>query len=289
MIKPWIVQKIFSSLNFLLCVVLIVSGGFLIKSWISGSSSQELLSDTKVLTDTKSKEISSESQFHFDEPLLSNRSFDPASVPFQFKGTASVGDKFFAIVEYQGKQKLVKNGEKIEGWTVQNILGNSLEVENGSEQVRLERASTTHSDSSKIEKRNLSQASFSDLIKPSPVSEMGKKNLNVNAMKLEFAMVQDMLTHWADVMKGVRFIPYAEEGKSLGYELLDVMPESAIQKLGFRTGDIIEKINGREVTDLSSLMAFYQNLEQGDLKIDLKRGSHQMQLVYLVEGQKERT
>ncbi len=283
------VQKIFSSLNCLLCIVLIISGGLLVKSWISGNSYQKSIQDVKVVKDPSSNEISLASQFNLDEPLLVNRSFDLSSIPFQFKGTAGVREKLFAIIEYQGKQKLVKSGEKIEGWTVQSILENSLEIENGSEKVRLERSSTTHSTASKIEGRDLPQASFSDPIKPSPVSEIGKKDLNVNAMKLEFAMVQDMLTHWADVMKGVRFIPYAEEGKSLGYELLDVMPESAIQKLGFRTGDIIEKINGREVTDLSSLMAFYQNLEQGDLKIDLKRGSHQMQLVYLVEGQKERT
>lgn len=268
--KPWMIQKILAGFNFFLLGLLVFCFVFLVKSWFVPAAQQnfswEVQGDSKGVRQ-EPRTLSQE--FNLNGPLLGASSAAMVHVPIEFRGVASVGEKFFAVVEYQGKQSLVREGEKIDEWTIVKISEAVLDLENGEQKAALRREVLFHSPSP-LQSQKTSESSL-----PSSSHQ--------NAMELDQKMVQNILAHWADVLKDVRFVPYTERGKSLGYELLDVTPESAIQKLGFRTGDIVEKINGREVTDLGALLALYENLEKGDLQVDLKRGAQRIQLVYCIK------
>ncbi|MBI1869670.1 MAG: hypothetical protein HYS07_00580 [Chlamydiae bacterium] len=208
-----------------------------------------------------------EASLHFKEPILGGASLrEKESVPIQFLGTASAGSKIFGVLSYQDHQSLVQEGEEIGGWHIKHLSEEEVLLENSSgETIRR---------SHQIQEREL---------------PLLLQKTDENHWILDSNSLKDILKHWAELLTEVRILPLFESGRAQGYEFLNVRPESRVEKLGFRTGDVIQRINGRDVTDLSVLLSLQNEWEQDNLVVDVKRGAKNIQLIYQKRDDKNST
>lgn len=269
--KGWILEKVLKALNFFLLGLLILLGIHLFK----GSKDSGLIENDFKQSSLESKKISNEIKdskpFAFKGALFQeNVTIENIEIPIQFHGTASAGGRFFAVLKYQGKQILVEKGQKIGVWKVIEIseMDIHLEDENGRQ--------------SKLSSKSAVEPEVKEL-----PDRKEKKVENQNYLQVSPQSMKNMITHWADLFRDVSMYPYLEKGKAIGYVLLNVRPDSLVERMGFRTGDIVEKINGKDVTNLETLLSLKSHLEGGDLVIDVKRGPKMIQLVYQMSKDQE--
>ncbi|MGZ8432386.1 MAG: PDZ domain-containing protein, partial [Candidatus Deferrimicrobiaceae bacterium] len=78
-----------------------------------------------------------------------------------------------------------------------------------------------------------------------------------------------------------RIIPYFEGNKSAGYRVAAIRPGSAFDQLGFRGGDIIQRINDLELSSPEKLHTIFQNLkDEKRVTVDILRQGQKSSLTY---------
>lgn len=74
----------------------------------------------------------------------------------------------------------------------------------------------------------------------------------------------------------IRAVPYTKDGKASGMKLLSVKPDSIFSKLGLKRGDVLQKINGKELNIQEGLSLFNTLKDETHLSLDiLRRGKAQ--------------
>jgi type II secretory pathway component PulC len=273
MIRPWMIHRFFKVFNFFLagiCLIVLAAAARLL-----------LTQDSKEIIQTESLKIPASAgnvqkaekiDYSFPENLITEDAqvIENIDTGIELKGILSSPDHPYAIVLYKDEQKLVKIGDRIGAWQVSNVDEAGLTVHRQGKTVILKQLHQTFKSIAKpsvIEKEMPSAAS-----NPEIPSE--------NKITVDAQVFRGLMNNWADLFRGVQMMPYVEKGKSKGYVLCYLQPDGLMQKLGFRTGDIIEKINDREITNLQALMALYDFAEKGDCRVEIKRGPKKIQMVY---------
>lgn len=82
-----------------------------------------------------------------------------------------------------------------------------------------------------------------------------------------------------------RIVPAFEDGKSIGFKLFNISPNSIYAKVGIQDGDIITKINGYELNSPDKALEMYQmRTTAKQLNIDYKRGGSSISSDISIEG-----
>jgi type II secretion system protein C len=114
----------------------------------------------------------------------------------------------------------------------------------------------------------------------------GGTTLNVNKIgENSFSLDEDTVTELTgninQFMTQVRIIPYFEGNKSAGYRLAAMRPGSAFAQLGFRGGDIIQRVNDVELTSPEKMYTIFQNLkDEKRVTVDILRKGQKSTLTY---------
>ena len=169
-------------------------------------------------------------------------------------GLATMDHGSVALVEWNGAQRLIRPGESYDGWRV--------------DAIDLKGVSLCDS------KGRVAAVSYPVSVPESKVS--GAKNVDPLPKNLS---IRNIFSKWGEIMRQVRIMPFVEEGQSIGYEVLYIEPNSFVQKMGFRIGDIIKKVNGLEITNLESLLQVYQDEKIDSMAFEIRRGFEEMTLV----------
>jgi general secretion pathway protein C len=81
----------------------------------------------------------------------------------------------------------------------------------------------------------------------------------------------------------VRLVPNFTEGKSDGFRVFNIRPNSIFGKLGLANGDVIRRVNGLEISGAEqALQAFTQLREASDITLDLSRANRNLTLQFEV-------
>jgi general secretion pathway protein C len=121
---------------------------------------------------------------------------------------------------------------------------------------------------------------------PRAVPPQAEEGINVNrigenAFSLDEATVTQLTTNINQFMTQVRIIPYFEGNKSAGYRVAAIRPGSAFDQLGFRGGDIIQRINNLELSSPEKLYTIFQNLkDEKSVTVDILRQGQKSSLTY---------
>ena len=117
---------------------------------------------------------------------------------------------------------------------------------------------------------------------PSSAEESINVNrIGENAFSLDEATVTQLTTNINQFMTQVRIIPYFEGNKSAGYRVAAIRPGSAFDQLGFRGGDIIQRINNLELSSPEKLYTIFQNLkDEKSVTVDILRQGQKNSLKY---------
>ena len=190
----------------------------------------------------------------------------PTSLNIVLLGTVSGPQRVaFAVMEEKGKKKqgLYHTGDKVQGAIIKQILRGKviLEVRGKDEILEMEQAKTG--------KRGSDRAGSRD---DGYTITVGHDDLQKSLGNINSLLTQ------------VRIRPLIKNGKPDGLVLSHVKPGSIFSKLGLKNGDVVKKIDNKEIKSPDDAFAFYNRLKSGaELSLEINRGSETKTLNYRFE------
>jgi general secretion pathway protein C len=78
-----------------------------------------------------------------------------------------------------------------------------------------------------------------------------------------------------------RLMPYLVQGEPQGFRLTRLQQDSVLQKIGLRSGDVLQKVNGLSIASPDDALRAYQFLQQeGTVRLEILRGNRPTTLTY---------
>ncbi len=171
-------------------------------------------------------------------------------------GTVSGAHQNFAVIfdTASKKQEIYKVKDDIgNGWHVHKIEKNRVALTKGGREESLE-------------------------IKFTEAGQMQgggslKQNVAGNSVKLSPHEVEGAFSDLNKVMTQARVIPNIVDGKTSGYKIFNIIPDSIYTKIGLLNNDIIERVNGVEINSPDMFYQLFQQIRnENRVALDLKRG-----------------
>lgn len=109
----------------------------------------------------------------------------------------------------------------------------------------------------------------------------GVKQLSDGKYLVDQREVLASTENMGQVLTQARALPYMEHGKTVGFKLDEIMPNSIYAKIGLQNGDVIQRVNSQEINDPAKFFQLYQGLRtESAISIDLFRNGQRQTLNY---------
>jgi general secretion pathway protein C len=96
--------------------------------------------------------------------------------------------------------------------------------------------------------------------------------------------VDNALNNLSQLATEARVVPAFEGGKPVGFKLFSIKPGSLYSKIGLQNGDVINRINGYEMSSPEKGLEVYQKLkDSANITVDIKRRGKGMTLDYTIQ------
>lgn len=93
--------------------------------------------------------------------------------------------------------------------------------------------------------------------------------------------VDSALDNMSQLFTQIRAVPHFQGGESVGFRLFAIRQNSIFDKIGLRNGDIIQSVNGTNISDPAQAMAIFQNLRgQSAYTVNILRNKEAKSLSY---------
>ncbi|GAB4371431.1 MAG: hypothetical protein Kow00128_19290 [Deltaproteobacteria bacterium] len=116
---------------------------------------------------------------------------------------------------------------------------------------------------------------------PQPGVSIQVNRIGENAFSMDEGTVAQLTGNINQFMTQARIIPYFEGNQSAGYRLAAIRPGSAFEQLGFRAGDIIQRVNTVELNSPEKMYTIFQNLkDEKRVTVDVLRQGQKTTLTY---------
>jgi len=157
----------------------------------------------------------------------------------------------YAIISMNNETVVLKQNVENKGLTLKKAYSDHVEIARGASPV------TLYLDSSK-------NSAVSRAAAPVPPNtdrrSISRKDLVTN------------LSNVNSVMKAVQISPYERSGRFVGYRLTRLRPDSALFRLGLLSGDVIMRLNGKQLKDPAVFFDALANSENlSALTMDIER------------------
>jgi general secretion pathway protein C len=104
-----------------------------------------------------------------------------------------------------------------------------------------------------------------------------------NQYVIDRSEVDSALENMSQLFTQVRAVPHFEGGKATGFRLFAIRQDSLFDKIGLKNGDIIQSINGQELSDPSRAMAMLTELrDMHELTVQALRNKQSITLGYRI-------
>jgi general secretion pathway protein C len=85
----------------------------------------------------------------------------------------------------------------------------------------------------------------------------------------------------SQLLTQARAMPYVQHGKTAGFRITEIVPNSIYAKIGLQNGDIIQQVNAQALDDPGKFFQLYQGLRnERSISIDLLRNGQRQTLNY---------
>jgi general secretion pathway protein C len=112
------------------------------------------------------------------------------------------------------------------------------------------------------------------------VTKVSETQYNVDRSEVEKAM-----NNLSEVATQARIVPNFKNGKASGFKMFSIKPGSIYSKIGLQNGDVIQKINGYEMSSPDKALEIYQKLKEANtVTIELQRRGQDSTLNYTIGG-----
>jgi len=114
-----------------------------------------------------------------------------------------------------------------------------------------------------------------------PVGEIRVNRLADNRFSIDEAGVEQLTGNINQFMTQVRLIPFFEGNKSAGYRIAAIRPGTTFEQLGFQGGDVLQQVNGLDVSSPEKLYTIFQNLkDEKKVSVNILRQGQKNTLTY---------
>jgi len=101
------------------------------------------------------------------------------------------------------------------------------------------------------------------------------------AFQVDRREVDHALENLNDLFTQARAVPYADGNGAQGFRLFSIKPQSLIERLGLKNGDIVQRVNGVEISDPSTAFSLLQDLQgHSQIRVDVLRNRQPVTLSY---------
>ncbi|HEX8042763.1 type II secretion system protein GspC [Candidatus Deferrimicrobium sp.] len=102
-----------------------------------------------------------------------------------------------------------------------------------------------------------------------------------NRFSIDEAGVAQLSGNFNQFMTQVRMVPYFEGNKAAGYRLAAIRPGTTFDRLGFQGGDILQQVNGVDLSTPEKIAAIFQNLkDEKKVSVNIVRQGQKNTLTY---------
>lgn len=129
-----------------------------------------------------------------------------------------------------------------------------------------------------LKKGNIKEIIEAKFVETEPLKqkEAGRRKDIVSTgkgVRLDQREVEMTLSDLNKVMTQARVVPNMIEGKTSGYRIFNIIPQSIYTKMGLMNNDIVERVNGVEIKSPDTLyQLFHQIKNERKITLDLSRG-----------------
>jgi len=105
----------------------------------------------------------------------------------------------------------------------------------------------------------------------------GVKMVSETEFLIDENEVENALNNINQLLTQIRVVPSFQDGKPNGFKVFAIKPDSLFAKVGLKNGDVIQKINGRDITSPEKALQVFQDLKsEKSLSVEmLRRGGPQ--------------
>lgn len=184
---------------------------------------------------------------------------------------ANTPEESSAIIEdlTSRKQEVYREGDEVKNTRIKRILRHNVIINTG----RRDEVLTMLPEES-TEKSSVSPRPTPRRTTPSETS----------SIKLDREELESQMADLNELMQQVRIRPFMEGRNPAGFLVSNIKPGSLFSKMGLRNGDVIQGVNGENITTPDQAIELYESLmEGGTIDLDIKRGRRTQKLRYAVD------
>lgn len=198
-----------------------------------------------------------------------------------------------AVVIASRKERLVKVGDLLEGTQVAAIhLHRVVLLRAGQyECVYIEKKKKDKKDrsdsGSKYRSSSSSSKSRSGGSKKGSNAQKLKKGIvkkGTGQYEIDRSMLDEQLEDLTNLSRQARVIPHYVKGKTQGFKIVGVRPNSLYSFLGVRSGDILKSVNGEQISSPTKALEFLEALKTtSQVTIDIERRNQKKTFEYEIK------
>lgn len=119
---------------------------------------------------------------------------------------------------------------------------------------------------------------------PAPSTDEHIQAVAENQYRIDRSEIDHALENMNDLFTQARAVPHFEGGKSTGFRLFAIRQDSLFSKIGLQNGDILQSINGTELSDPSSALAMFTQLRnESNISVTIMRNKEVKTLSYQIQ------
>ena len=113
--------------------------------------------------------------------------------------------------------------------------------------------------------------------------ENGVTQVSDTEYRLERREIDDVLNNLSRVATQARIVPSFKNGKANGFKIFSIKSKSIFKKIGLKNGDVIQNINGYEITSPDKALEIYQKLkDSSSITVDIQRRGRAQTMNYTI-------
>ena len=107
------------------------------------------------------------------------------------------------------------------------------------------------------------------------------RQVSENQYQIDKSEVDAALDNMNQLFTQVRAVPHFEGGRSVGFRLFAIRQGSIFDEIGLKNGDVIQQINGADLSDPAKALALFQQLRnEQNLSVNILRNKENKTLNY---------
>ena len=208
-----------------------------------------------------------------EEIVLDDMPVALKSLGLRLVGTvvANKPEESSAIIEDQStrKQEVYQEGDRVKQALIKRILRHNVVINTG----RRDEVLTM-----------VPEESTRKTSAPERASRTRRRPAAGSSIRLDREELESQMANLNELMQQVRIRPFMEGKRPAGFLVSNIKPGSLFSKMGLRNGDVIQGVNGENITTPDQAVELYESLmEGGEIALEIKRGRRKQNLRYEVE------